>query len=280
MNEPAVEILLVQHDQHQVEVTLDVLRSHRLANRIHVARDGAEALEFLFCSGAYAGREPENPRLVLLDLELAYSDNLEVLRQIKRDARTSHIPVTVLAPCSEDRGAAMRVLRQYDLQVPVVVIDGSTRDEVAHALSDLGGAADLEDTADRVSSSVGVARDATTPCEVNENRVAPLVGLGELCQERELESLAQLARGIAHEFNNLFSVIVAYTELLLNDMDLDDPRRKGADEIFKSIARASKLTRQLLAFTADTTKARLLDSSAAPAARPANRNGKAVIESA
>ena len=69
--EPAVEILLVQHDRKQCELTLDVIQSHHLAKCVHVLRDGGEALDFLFRVGAYVGRKPTNPRLVLFQLRLA-----------------------------------------------------------------------------------------------------------------------------------------------------------------------------------------------------------------
>jgi CheY-like chemotaxis protein len=250
MSPPVVEILLIQHDQEQVDLTLNVLDTHHFADRIHVVRDGPEALEFLFCTGAYADRAPGNPRLVLLDLDLAYRDNLEILRQIKRDARTSHIPVTIIAPSTDDRLAAMQVLRTYDMQVPVVVMAGATLQEAAQAFE--------------------LARDGA-------DGAGPGAGPAALRPDPELESLARLARGIAHEFNNLFSVIVAYTELLLRDLDLDDPRRDGADAIFKSIARASKLTRQLLTFSPDTTRGAVLTPPAAPQAQTTTRNGKGAI---
>ena len=271
MSPPVVEILLVQHDQEQVDLTLDVLDTHHFADRIHVVRDGPEALEFLFCTGAYADRAPGNPRLVLLDLDLAYRDNLEVLRQIKRDARTSDIPVTIIAPSTDDRLAAMQVLRTYHMQVPVVVMAGATLQEAAQAFELAWDGAD--------GPGPGVDRDRSggAPRGGNETRLAPGAGPAALRPDPELESLGRLARGIAHEFNNLFSVIVAYTELLLRDLDLDDPRRDGADAIFKSIARASKLTCQLLVFSPDTTRGAVLTPPAAPQARTTTRNGKGAI---
>ncbi len=80
------------------------LRHERLANRIHVARDGVEALDFLFCRGEFADRSIDHqPRLVLLDLKLPRVDGLEVLKQIKDDARTRTIPVVVLTSSREER---------------------------------------------------------------------------------------------------------------------------------------------------------------------------------
>jgi two-component system, response regulator len=270
MTEPSVEILLVQRDQAQVVRTLDVLDTHHSADRVHVVRDGDEALEFLFCSGAYASRAPVNPRLVLVDLDVAYRDDLEVLRRIKQDPRTSQIPVTILAPCASDRLAAMRVLQTYDMQVPVVVIGGMTLRTAADAFG-------LDGDDDQLDSSVQSAGSVIGPSGAKEDLTAPSVNFDTLCHEPEIESLARLARGIAHEFNNLFSVIVASTDLVLRDMDFDDPRRDGAEAIFKSIARASKLTRQLLTFHADATRAGAASSADRHVTK---RNGKGTIRPA
>ena len=215
---PMVEILLVQHDQQQVKLTLRVLDTHHFADRIHVARDGREALEFLFCTGAYADRTPGNPRLVLLDLDIAYADNLDVIRRIKGDARTSDIPVTIIAASTEDRLAAMEALRTGDMQVPVVVMAGATLQEAAQAF-ELAG-----DSAGEVG--LDVDRDGTcgVPHRADGTRAVAGASPGAPRPDPELESLARLARGMAHEFNNLFSVIVAYTEVLLRDLDLDGER--------------------------------------------------------
>jgi CheY-like chemotaxis protein len=99
-----VEILLVEDNEADEELTVHALRVNNLANCIHVARDGEEALDFLFCRGAHAGRDFENPpRLVLLDLKLPKVDGLEVLRQIKNDPRTRAIPFVILTASREER---------------------------------------------------------------------------------------------------------------------------------------------------------------------------------
>ena len=104
MVEHIVEILLVEDNPNDVELTLHALKRHNLANRIHVVRDGAEALEFLFCTGAYADRNIANgPKVILLDLKLPLVDGLEVLQGIKGDPRTRPIPVVVLTSSREER---------------------------------------------------------------------------------------------------------------------------------------------------------------------------------
>jgi len=104
MSNRQVEILLVEDNNDDVELTLHALRKENLANHIHVARDGEEALEFLFCNGAHADRSFDQPlRLVLLDLKLPKVDGMEVLRRLKDDPRTKTIPVVILTSSKEER---------------------------------------------------------------------------------------------------------------------------------------------------------------------------------
>jgi two-component system response regulator len=100
----SVEILLVEDNPNDLKLALHAFKKQNLANYVRVARDGAEALEFIFCTGRYADRHiEERPLVVLLDLKLPLVDGVEVLRQIKADSRTQTIPVVVLTSSQEDR---------------------------------------------------------------------------------------------------------------------------------------------------------------------------------
>lgn len=99
-----VEILLVEDNPADVELTLHALRHNKVSNCVHVAQDGEEALDFLFCRGGFSGRGASHrPKLVLLDLKLPKVDGLEVLRQVKSDVRTKAIPVVILTSSKEER---------------------------------------------------------------------------------------------------------------------------------------------------------------------------------
>ncbi len=105
------DILLVEDNSRDLEMALRALRHARLANAIHVARDGAEAIEFLFGNGRYADRKPEDrPQLVLLDLKLPRVDGMEVLRRLKSEARTRPIPVIVLTSSTDSKDIAEATL--------------------------------------------------------------------------------------------------------------------------------------------------------------------------
>lgn len=94
---PAVDMLLVEDDPYDLEMTLRGLNKAQIVDRIHVARDGAEALDFIFCEGAHSDRRIEDhPKLILLDLKLPKINGLEVLTRVKADPRTRAIPVVML----------------------------------------------------------------------------------------------------------------------------------------------------------------------------------------
>jgi two-component system response regulator len=119
VTENHVEILLVEDNPNDLALTLRAFQKNNLANHIHVVRDGAEALEFIFCTGAYANRNIENgPKVILLDLKLPLVDGLEVLRRIKADPRTQRIPVVVLTSSREERD----IVESYQLGVNSYIV--------------------------------------------------------------------------------------------------------------------------------------------------------------
>ena len=104
MKHDEVEILLVEDDANDVELTLLTLRKYNLGNKIHVVRDGEEALDYLFCRGPYAHRSFDGPpKVVFLDLKLPKVNGLEVLKELKADPRTRPVPVVVMTSSREQR---------------------------------------------------------------------------------------------------------------------------------------------------------------------------------
>ncbi len=99
-----VEILLVDDNASDVELTVRALRRHKLANSIHIAEDGQEALDFVFCRGTHSGRSlSAPPKVIFLDLKMPKVDGIDVLRAIRGDARTKMIPVVILTSSKEQR---------------------------------------------------------------------------------------------------------------------------------------------------------------------------------
>jgi two-component system, response regulator len=104
MNSEQLDILLVEDNQDDMDLALHALKREKLANNIFVARDGEEALDFLFCRGTFAERSFDHPpKLVLLDLKLPKVDGMEVLKQLKGDPRTKTIPVVMMTSSKEER---------------------------------------------------------------------------------------------------------------------------------------------------------------------------------
>jgi two-component system, response regulator len=133
MTHDEVEILYVEDNAADVELTLVALRRSRVANRVHIARDGEEALQFLFCQGPHADRPFHAPKLVLLDMKLPKVDGLEVLHAIRADARTTMVPVVVLTSSNEQRD----MLESYRLHVNSYIqkpVDFDTFQEVVQQL--------------------------------------------------------------------------------------------------------------------------------------------------
>lgn len=133
MNE--VEILLVEDNPHDLEMTMRVLKKNHFANHVTAVRDGAEALDFIFARGAYASRNIANvPRVVFLDLKLPKVDGIEVLRQIKGDERTRRIPVVIITSSAEERDR----VESYQLGVNSYVVKPIEFDNFVKTIGELG----------------------------------------------------------------------------------------------------------------------------------------------
>jgi CheY-like chemotaxis protein len=128
------KILLVEDDLNDVELTLSALAENHLANEVLVARDGEEALDYLYRRGAYASREEANPIVVLLDLKLPKVDGMEVLRRVKSDPALKTIPVVMLTSSREEQD----LVRSYDLGTNGYVVKPVDFHEFVEAVRELG----------------------------------------------------------------------------------------------------------------------------------------------
>jgi CheY-like chemotaxis protein len=127
-------ILMVEDDPKDVELTLTALEEYNLANEVVVARDGEEALEYLYARGKFKTRSSDNPAVMLLDLKLPKVDGLEVLKQIKSDGKLSMIPVVVLTSSKEEKD----MVASYRLGVNAYVVKPVDFHEFVNAIKELG----------------------------------------------------------------------------------------------------------------------------------------------
>jgi two-component system response regulator len=130
-----IDILLVEDNPHEAQLTIRSLKKHNLANNLHHVDDGAEALDFIFALGKYTGwGVAEGLKVILLDLKLPKIDGLEVLRQIKGDERTKSIPVVVLTSSKEEQD----IVASYKLGVNSYIVKPVQFESFAKAVADLG----------------------------------------------------------------------------------------------------------------------------------------------
>jgi two-component system response regulator len=129
------EVLLVEDNPYDAELTMDALDQSPLASRVHLVRDGVEALAYLFGTGAPTDRDPVvKPAVILLDLKLPRVDGLEVLRQVKTDPRTRTIPVVVLTSSREERD----VVESYELGVNSYIVKPVDSEQFTEAVRQMG----------------------------------------------------------------------------------------------------------------------------------------------
>jgi two-component system, response regulator len=134
MTEKSIEILLVEDNHADEMLALHAFKKHNLANKVHVVRDGAEALDFVFCTGAYADRHFENPRVILLDKKLPLIDGMDVLRQIRANPRTRLIPIVMLTSSAEDRD----IIECYQLGVNSYIVKPVNFEQFSETARQLG----------------------------------------------------------------------------------------------------------------------------------------------
>jgi len=132
---PAVpDILLAEDNPNDVELTLEALAAHNLANHVTVARDGVEALAYLRREGAFAGREGGDPAVLLLDIKMPRKDGIEVLREIRGDPTLNRLPVVILTSSKEEQD----IITAYDLGVNAYVVKPVDFESFMSAVESLG----------------------------------------------------------------------------------------------------------------------------------------------
>ena len=135
MNAAQIDILLIEDNPDEADLAIRSLKKHNLANNLVHIDDGAEALDYIFSNGKYAGNDFINsPKLILLDLKLPKVDGLEILRQIKTDEKRKTIPVVVLTSSKEDKD----IVESYKLGVNSYVVKPINFDSFSKAIGELG----------------------------------------------------------------------------------------------------------------------------------------------
>jgi two-component system, response regulator len=134
MTDLLIEILLVEDNPNDVALALHAFKKSNLTNRIHVVRDGAEALEYLFRTGQYETRANTSPKVVLLDLKLPKVDGLEVLQRLRADPRTRMLPVVALTSSREDRD----IVESYQLGVNSFIVKPVDFEQFTEVVRQLG----------------------------------------------------------------------------------------------------------------------------------------------
>lgn len=130
-----IEILLVEDNPNDVKLALHAFKTNKLANSVHVVRDGAEALEFIFCTDRYADRRIENqPNVILLDLKLPLVDGIEVLRRVKNHPSTRSIPIVVMTASREE----CDIVESYQLGVNSYIVKPVDFDRFTDVMQKLG----------------------------------------------------------------------------------------------------------------------------------------------
>lgn len=131
---PLKRILLAEDSSRDVELTLAALDEHHLANEVIVTRDGAEALDYLYCRGKFAGHANGLPVVVLLDLKMPKVDGLEVLRQMRSDSNLKHVPVVMITSSREEQD----LLKSYQLGVNAYVVKPVDFQQFASSIKEIG----------------------------------------------------------------------------------------------------------------------------------------------
>ncbi len=134
-NNAFVEILIVEDSPNDAELALIALRDENLANNVIWLKDGAEALDFIFCEGEYSGRDIDNqPKIILLDLKMPKVGGIEVLRRVRADERTKSIPVVVMTSSKEDKD----IVETYQLGVNSYIVKPVDFDKFTNSIREIG----------------------------------------------------------------------------------------------------------------------------------------------